>query len=333
MTGITHREDFLVSIGLVQEASIGEDLKKLEALSKQLADRFRYSEIVYAVSERFHSLLSAQASTISKIRNLRIIIVSNDISFYRRRVLVASEAIGDVIVLSSFRELDHISVADIAEEVFETGDIILTRRSRRRIAMPVFHAILSAVSKYWVSSRDMRTIGIARTALGKILDAPTATVDLVFEPKQGNENYKRQKIDYPTSLQSRSNMADRFELVSELVTNSAPRILRGFAIFSTIVVFLAVTYAIYACAVLFMVENVQDGWFSTAIVQSGSVAFIALALGLLCLGLAGIYDRLRGSDDVLIRDEISNTSFFEQTTDLNVEVEHISPSIADKSTQ
>ncbi|MEP2102688.1 MAG: hypothetical protein ABJP02_03955 [Parasphingorhabdus sp.] len=331
MTQVARREDFLVSIGLVQEGSVADDLKKLEALSRQVADRFHYSEIVYAVSERFHSSLSEEASTISRIRNLRIIIVSNDISFYRRRVLVASEAIGDVVVLSSFRELDHISVTDIAEEVFETGDVILTRRSRRRIAMPVFHAVLSAVSKYKVSSRDMRTIGVARTSLGKILNAPTATVDLVFEPKQGNENYKRQKVDYPTSLQSRSTMADRFELVSELVTNSAPRILRGFAIFSTLVVFLAVAYAIYACTVLLTVDNVQDGWFSTAIVQSGSVAFIAMALGLLCLGLAGIYDRLRGSDEGLIRDEISNTSFFDQTTDLNVEVENMAPLAADKS--
>jgi len=331
MTQITRREDFLVSIGLVQEGSIADDLKKLENLSQQVADRFHYSEIVYAVSERFHSSLSAEASTISKIRNLRIIIISNDISFYRRRVLIASEAIGDVVVLSSFRELDHISVADIAEEIFETGDIILTRRSRRRIAMPVFHAILSAVSKYKVSSRDMRTIGIARTSLGKILNAPTATVDLVFEPKQGNENYKRQKVDYPTSLQSRSTMADRFELVSELVTNSAPRILRGFAILSTLVVFLAVAYAIYAGTVLLTVDNVQEGWFSTAIVQSGSVGFIAMALGLLCLGLAGIYDRLRGSDEGLIRDEISNTSFFDRTTDLNVEVENMVSPATDKS--
>ncbi|GAA0465450.1 hypothetical protein GCM10009096_02540 [Parasphingorhabdus litoris] len=315
------REDFLVSIGLIQEGTIADDLSKLEELSKQISKKFRYSEIVYAVDERDHSKLDLQATAISRISNLRIIVVSNDLSFYRRRILVASETIGDVVLLSSFRELEYICLAEIAEEVYETGDIILSWRAKRRIAMPIFHAILAAVSKYKVNARVMRTIGIARVSLGKILNTPTATVDLVFEPKQSNENYIHKKTDYPTSLQSRSTMSDRFELVFELITNSAPRILRGFAVFSCFVVILAMTYAIYACVVLFTVDNVQDGWFSTAIVQSGSVVFIALALGLLCMGLAGIYDRLRGSDEGLIRDEISNTSFFDQTSDLNVEVD------------
>lgn len=311
---------FLASFCLVEEQGVAEEMPKIAALAAKVAASFKYWEIVYVVGEHARPEVNAAASQIAAIRNLRIVLVNEDISYYRRRVVAASEAIGDVVALSSFEELDAVDLLTLAIRAYETGDVWMGRSPRSSV-LPFFHAMLAAVSTYRVNSADLKSIALPRARLEGLLARPTATLDLRFEPKRGGLVYRRQTATAKPDKHRRSAIAERYELAAELVANSAPRFLKGYAALSIVVVLGSIAYAGYAVETIIFVQDVAPGWFSTAIVQAGSVAFVAGGVAIICLGAAEIYERIQGRSRYTVADEISNTSYFDQTKDINVDVE------------
>ena len=182
------------------------------------------------------------------------------------------------------------------------------------------HSLLALVSGHRVNRQDMQTMAFSRTALERTINRPGATIDLRFEPKNATINYRRIPCEGSTkgARRRRKSTQERFKLAVELIATSAPRFLKAYAAISVVVLFSALLYAVYVVGVMLVLTDIEQGWFSTNIVQAGSVAFIAGGMAVLSLGIAEMYERLQGRDDWSITEEISNTSYFAETESLNV---------------
>ena len=311
-------EDFLASFCFAGEGDPAAEIGQLSALTEDLNRRFRYWEIVYVLSERFRGEASGFPRVLAKNKNLRIIVVADSINLYRRRAIAVSEAIGDVVVLTSFAEAGAVDPPACAEQAYLTGEILLCCRKARWTPARSLHGLLTALTSHHVNPQDLRTIALPRSRLNGMLARQTLALDLRFEPKRSADRYRRRLVA-TDSWPRRARLSDRLALLEQLILTSAPRLLRVYAGVSAAVTFLSFLYALYAVAVLLFKSDIQQGWFSTAIVQSGSVGFIAIGMTVIAIGLAGIAERLSGRARGDILDEIANISFFDRTKSANVE--------------
>lgn len=315
MTPMAARPDSLVSLCLMEEGRIEDELGALVALTARCEARLRYWEILYVLREQNRPLIEAAAERLSGIRNLRIIVVNRSVNFYRGRELAASEAIGDVVVVSAFNEALELDLPALAEQALRSGEIVIARREGLDLS-PV-HWVLRMLSPYRVASTDLKTIALPRLKLAGILVRHTSAIDLRFEAKRGGDRYVRKVV--PFSGRSRDGLIGRrIDLALEIVSSSAPRFLKGYALLSLAVVGLSVCYGIYAVLVYLTSYDVQPGWFSNALVQSGSVGYLALGFSIVALGLARLTEQLGERTRSSIVDEIGNINFFANTEKLNV---------------
>lgn len=314
------RGDYLCSFSFVDEGNVVAELTRLGALAVELETRYQYFELVYVVAERHREKIQNAATLLSNARNLRILLVNNDMNFYRRRVVAASEAIGDVVVLSAISELAALDISALADQTFESGQTIMARRAQRAAFLPVWHWMMAAVSPYKVNARDLRTLSFPRTHLNEMLGRPTLVIDLRFEAKQSIRRFQRVLVNAKGIPFRGPGFGERVELLGELVTVSAPRLLKTYAALSFVTAGLALAYALYAITLFLVGTPLAPGWFTTALAQGGSVTFLAVGFCLISLGMADVVERLTGRTRSAIVDEIANINFFRDIADLNVEV-------------
>lgn len=314
------RGDYLCSFGFVDEGDVVGELTRLSALAVELETRYQYFELVYVVAERHREKIENAATLLSNARNLRILLVNNDMNFYRRRVVAASEAIGDVVVLSAISELAALDISALADQTFESGQTVMARRAQPAAFLPVWHWMMAAVSPYKVNARDLRTLSLPRTHLNEMLGRPTLVIDLRFEAKQSIRRFQRILVNAKGIPFRGPGFGERVELLGELVTVSAPRLLKTYAALSFVTAGLALAYALYAITLFLVGTPLAPGWFTTALAQGGSVTFLAVGFCLISLGMADVVERLTGRTRNAIVDEIANINFFRDITDLNVEV-------------
>jgi hypothetical protein len=314
------REEFLVSVCFATDGNAIDEVNRIPGVADILESKFRYWEIVYVLRERQRSLVPQLEGLLSRGKNVRVIVLDNDANIYQRRAIAASEAIGDVVVLTSFSELEFIDLPTFAQEAHSSGQIVIGRNASNRWSPTSLHWLLALVSSYRINDKDLQTIALPRTKLNALVARSTFTLDLRFEPKFG-ERYARRPVATTERGPRRSTISDRYELLEELISTSSPRILRAYAALSTVVAVLATLYGLYAVVILLLKSDVQAGWFSTAIVQSGSVAFIAMGMTTLAIGVADIAERLQGRSRYTIVDEMANLNLFDQVKDVNVDLD------------
>lgn len=312
--------EYFASFCVVQSGDVAAELAAIARLANDCDGRLRYWEILYVAADSARPEIQAVGASLAATRNLRIVMVSNDASYYRRRLVGAAEAIGDVVVITTPDEMRSIDVIGFAEQAMRGDQVLMARRSGRRPLLPVFHWFLTLVSPYRVSARDLHTIAVSRARLVDILARPTAAIDLRFEPKRGAFAYHRRVVDAPR-LGSSVGISRRFEFFVEIIATSTPSILKAFSVLALIVLGFALLYGLYAVGVYLVKSDIQPGWFSTAVIQSGSVSFLALSFAVVALGIARIAERMDGGVKGVITDELANTNFFDRLDDRNVEVQ------------
>jgi hypothetical protein len=311
--------DYLVSFCLAQEGALDAELDALSALAAFCAQRLQYWEIIYVIGECHRSSIQAATEKFAAMQSLRIVVVRDAISYYRRRMIGASEAIGDIVVLTSFAEMAKPHLLAFAEEAMARNRIVIGRKPGRSLFPTLSHSLVDLISRYRVDDRDLKTLVLPRNHLVAILDRSTAPIDLRFERKNGAAPYLRKELPL-AGKGSGVSLTQRLELTAEIISNSASRFLSIFAMASMIVFVIAASYGVYAVAVILLQKNVQAGWFTTALAQSGTAAFFSLGFAIIALGIASIIDRMEGGARHDIVEEIGNISFYDRIHDLNVEL-------------
>lgn len=320
------RPEYFVSLCFGAERDLESELTDLKAVASECERRLSHWEIIYVVHEDRRDALRARANELATLRNLRILLVRSSINSYRRRVIGAAEAIGDVLVVASLIETRSLDVIAFAEHAMREGRIVIAQSPRR----PLFsfhYGLLGLISRYRIDPCNMKTLASPRASLSAILLRPTASIELRFQPKHGVLPYVRKVIPKPPQKAGGA-LGERLELMSEIITTSASRFLTGFAALGGTVAFLALAYIVYVVVVFLTQENVQQGWFSTGVVLGGSTTFLSLGMAVIALGIAHIVDRLGSGSSSEVLEEMGNVSFYDRVDELNVEVDTV-PSKAD----
>ena len=313
------RSDILVSVGVVDEEGPAATLPRLATLVAGLGTAFRYFEVIYVVQESRRGQLDALAAQIASLPNLRMIVTSDGTRFYRRRLIAALEAIGDVIAVA---DLDELSVEHLCRRLGEAKDIneVMIGWRPSRPASGWTYRLLSIASRNIISAQTARTVILPRELLNDIALRRSATLDLRFRPRVQFVRYRHFNVEGIRRRGPHALLGSRAELLLEILMCGVPRFLKAYAATGFLVMIGSLLYACYAVAVLLLRSHVQEGWFSSTIVQAGSTAFIAGGMSMLSIALTAIYEHQQGGDDRVIVGEFANTSFFDKVTDRNVEL-------------
>lgn len=315
---MTEGPDFLASLCLPAEGGpIANEIAAIAALARDCTARLRYFEILYVVDERNRPAVDAYAPLLAAIRNLRILLVRNNTSFYQRRTIAAGEAIGDVVAIGSFAELAQVDLPALAADSFRTDQVLLARRVGG-LGLSLLYPLLRVLSSHRVNNRDMRSIAFPRARLVQALARESATIDLRFEPKSG-ESYARVPVAHARTRKRGAN-AHRLQLLVEIVSGASSVYLRAYALISLFAFLSALAYGLYAIIVVTTFRHVQPGWFTTNFIQSGSIAFLALGFAIFALGMARLLEQRDRGSTLGIVDEVGNINFFNSAPQLNVDV-------------
>lgn len=311
------RNDLLVSVGVVDFGGPAQTVPRLIALAQGLGAAFRYFEVLYVLPESRRHELDPLAGELAAVPNLRVLLSGEGTGYYRQRLLAASEAIGDVVALL---DLDDLPVEDLALRLGEAHDSrrILLGWAQGRRAGRLSYSLLGFASRNYLTAQATRTIIVPRDLLGPMIVRRSAALDLRFEPRTAPSRYLHMAVTRPARRDRR--MLHRGELFTEILLCGAPRFLKAYAAIGFGVALGSLIYALYAVGIILFRSHVQEGWFTTAIAQAGTTAFIAGGMSIMAIAFVSIYERLHGDDDRSLVDEISNTSFFDKGTGRNVEL-------------
>ncbi|MCI5045889.1 MAG: hypothetical protein MRY59_00180 [Aquisalinus sp.] len=318
--GNSQRKDYLLSLVLVETSlpdGIGADLKPVLS---NLAQAFQYWEIIIVIS-------GIQASSqdlgeqFANLPNVRVLCVWDRAGYYRLRTLGASEAIGDVVIISTLQEALISDLAALADKSRDAGEPVVISLSKALDAFSPMRTSLSSLTGYKLLKSDTHTAAFPRHDLNRILEMPTADLDLRFERQDAMTPRKRIAASEHKNWPARKgHFLQRFALISDLIASSAPRALSAISLLSALVAVASLLYCAYAIIVYFSGIDVQDGWLTISLVLGLTSFFLSCALGALSLGLVAILDRLSGGRQQVILEEFSNTDFFRETNDLNIDL-------------
>ncbi|WP_211246048.1 hypothetical protein [Cereibacter changlensis] len=311
------REDIFVSVCIPNLALTGTAAAELQELCAGIAARFRFWEVLLTVSaenaDDYEPLMA-------RIGNIRLLKLRHGTPFYRRRVAAASEAIGDVVVLTAVDEQAGLDIVAMIERAAASNTIVLGKRRSRSPMNPLLEA-LGRSAGFRVSSRSMLTMAYPRTLLNRLLAHPDPQLALRFPPA----DQALPVLWQPATVQRRrrlfSDFGRKLGLVQKLLVSSAPRVLTLVASLSLVVALGSVALAIYAVVVWLTLSGVQPGWFTLTLVLSLTALFLSVAIFGLSIGLQKLVESVSGAlgDDIL--DERSSVDLFGQVMkELNVEV-------------
>lgn len=319
MTSPAPRDDLLVSIGIAESVADGTTFAILSELARHLAAHFRYWELLLVADV---DKTSSYVSLLDAIPNIRLLKVRPGTSPYRRRVAIAGEAIGDVVLISVVGEIPQLPIASMIEKAEQSGAMIVGRRRSAVLLNAPFRA-LGASAGFRVDSSDMLTMAYSRTVLNKLLNHPDPELALRFPPIDDGITVLRQEalegvsVRYSPSLR---HTRRRLGMLQKLLVGSAPRVLGFVASMALLVSVAAIAFIAYALVIWFAKEDVQPGWLTTSLVLGLTALFLGCAIFGLSIGLQKLIDLLSAdlADDVI--DEITSVDLFREVfEELNIE--------------
>lgn len=314
---MTRREDFLISVCFA-DAPPGEAAQtRLREFAAELDAAWRYCEIVIVADEAETTDLDPLLAVIPNLRVLRTRGMSN---LYRRRVIGASEAIGDFVVLSAFEELPHLDIVAMLAEAIEADAVVLAQREERNLFLDGILSLLGRSSGFRVQARDMQTAVMPRTLLNRLLARADRQLALRFMPRDRGVPVRYRQPANAAGMARTAGFGRRLSILQKLLVYSAPSVLGWVSLLSILMSLGGMTFAVYAVCVWLFVENVQPGWFTTSLAISLTAAFLGVAIFGLAAGMLKFIDLLTPDalDDVAY--ERGNADLFARVVhDLNIE--------------
>lgn len=316
---MTAREDVLVSLCLADFTGAGRQAEAVARLAREIAARFRYWEILVAVdaaADRVDALLA------QRIPNLRVLRVTGGLSHYRRRVVVAAEAIGDLVLLGSVDELGCLDVVGMLERAEADSCIVMGDRGEAGALDPLI-ALIGRSGGFQVHGGMLQTMACPRQVLARLLRHPEQQLALRFPPAGPAFGLRAAPVIRAAPRgRRRGDLRRRLMLLQRLVVSSAPNVLFAISVASVIVTAVSLLFLVYAIVVWVALSDVQPGWLTTSLTIGMSAAFLgALGLGL-GTGIQKIIDLLtrESLDDVI--DEVGPVDLYAGIgRDLNVQYE------------
>lgn len=286
------------------------------ALASALAARYRYWEILIGCDADDEAALD---EVLAAHPNARVVLFQPLTPHYERRLAVAGDAIGDVVVVSAQDEAGGLDLAALIEQARAEQAVVLNRLPGGG-PLDALVGLLGRSAGFRVHGRSLQTVALPRTQLNRILahvDGPLAlrfppadpALRLVINPVQGKQ------------AAGSGRFRQRLALIQRLIVSTAPRVLTLVAAASVLGAVAALLSALYAVFVVLTFDHVQPGWFTTAILISVPAFFISLANFGLAIGLIRVLELVgRKSSDLIVGERGGTDLFARALDDLNLEV-------------
>lgn len=320
------REDIFVSVCLADVALDTGSETALKGLADKLATAFRYWEILVISrdgGEEAERKL-AEDRLLAAVPNIRLLSTRHATPFYRKRLLLAAESIGDVVLMTAIEEQGCFEPVEMIEASLRQ-DSILVLRGRSGAFRYGLNPLLNSLGKtagFHADARDMLTIALPKTWLNRVMTHSDRQLALRFPPIDSGIPVRwipaRERKPSPLAPHD---LQRRLSLLQDMLISAAPRVLTLIALGALMVAIASVLYLIYAIIVWLTYAEVQEGWFSTSLILGLSAAFMAGATFGLSIGLHKVLRILSVDAMNDISDERSTTDLFSRVLhELNVEV-------------
>lgn len=309
-------DGFIVTICIPDFVATPKAVGCLADIARQLESTYAYWEMIVVLDDSRGLELIMAEPVLLYLRALR---TRPSEDMYRRRVLAASESLGDVVVMTSTDEITTIDIPKLIDTCVRTQEIVVARRPGAELHHDWVRA-LGRSAGFRVSQRDMLTAAYPRRALHLLLKHHDPQLALRFIPR--DEGLPVTYVEFRASRSRRPGaFRQRLELVSRLVSHASPNILTALALASLVVLATSMVFTAYAVIAWMAYDDVQRGWLTSVLPISLSTAFLGLSMLGISLGLRRILFLLEPVSAVESFTEISGVDVFAGVAhDLNVEV-------------
>jgi len=315
------RHDILVSVCFGDLSASPCAFDAVATLGLEVAARFRFHEIIVVADE---SHKDVYLPLIHRVENLRLFTVRNGTAFYRRRVIAAEEAIGDVVLLASATELPGVNAVELIERAAELQSAVLVTRSSKPTsrsigAMLVF---LGRMAGFKVNMQDLQTLALPRTLLNQLLAHSDPDLALRFPPRDARVPLVLVGVAPGTDVRREAGLRRRLLLLQTLLVYMAPRLLMAVTLTSALLAIFGFLFGLYTLGVWFIQENVAPGWLTLSAAISLTAFFLGVSTTGLSLGLQQLLSRTKQDSLDGTVSEVNRVDLFGQVaSDLNIELE------------
>ena len=316
------REDILISLCFSEVLHCNVIYKMIHESVEALERHFRFYEIILVVDENLHD---SYIPIIEAFKNVRLVVLRPGNNYYRRRVIAAEEAIGDIVIIANFKEVKQFNLITLINSVISTDQLCSPARKSNRNAYGIIASPITALGRaagFNVKLNSLQTIAFPRLQLNQLLTHNNPEIALRFLPIDSRFVMHSVPIEGGMKIDlSFENLKRRVQLLQKLLVFLAPTLLNFVAIASVLLTILGFIYAFYSTGVWLTRDDIVPGWFTTSIMLSGSAFFIGLSM----LGISlGLQQNLRHHDfgiDERVAFEINQSDIFTSVIDeLNVEI-------------
>lgn len=318
---INPRDDVLVSVCFGELSVEAVAFDSIATLAAELAARFRFYEIIVVAEE---SRQDAYLPLIRRINNLRLFTVREGTAFYRRRVIAAEEAIGDVVLLANLPDLAGINALRMIERAADEQSVLLATRVSKMTqrSLEALLMLLGRMTGFKVNLRDLQTLALPRTLLNQLLAHPDPDLALRFPPRDVRVPLALVEVAPEISLPRDAGLRRRMLLLQKLLVYMAPRLLMGVTLASALLAMLGFSFGLYVLVVWIVKDNVAPGWLTLSAATSLTAFFLGISITGLSLGLQQLLSRTCRDSLDGVAAEVNRVDLFGQVaSDLNVEFE------------
>jgi hypothetical protein len=315
------RDDIFVSIGLIGTPGGPFLNDALRALIGRMNALFHYWELLFVIDADDEAM---QQELLAVTQNLRLLKVRRETPGFRRRLSIASEAIGDLLIISALEELDQVDLLALAAQCESSEALITVRRSGSAFGTAPMIA-LGRSAGFHVDSRDMVTAAYPRAILNRLLKHPDAPLALRFPPTDRNIPTQVNLCTAAPAMRAPSSARHlfyRLGILQQILVSSAPRVLGLVEILSLLVALSGGLFIVYAVVVELTFAKVQPGWFTTSVMLSMTATFLGLAIFGLSMGIQRLLDLATGARDSDVIEEVNPIDLFRYAShELNIELD------------
>jgi len=316
------REDVLVSICFGDLSANAAAFDAVAKLARDVDARFRFREIIVVAGDAHRD---AFLPLVRRVENLRLFTVRDGTAFYRRRVIAADEAIGDVVLMASAPELAHVDAVAMIERAANEQRSVLAIRSAgvvdRTLASPL--VALGRMAGFQMDLRHLQSLAVPRTLLNQLLAHPDSDLALRFPPRDERVPlvFAEATPDMP-AMREAGQLRRRIALAQRLMVYVAPRLLMGVTLSAALLAAMGFFYALYVLSVWIIMDDLAPGWLTLSAMLSVTALFLGVSIMGLSLGLQQLLARTDRVDFDGVSSEVNRIDLFDQVaSELNVDLD------------
>lgn len=322
------QQENLLSFVVVSSRDTHADINQIMELSRYVADRFTYYEILTVASVPPDGWVDSMRELGGRIANLRIVVFDLRKCYEELAFSAFSHAIGDYVV-SIFP--DEITVHELEEllKTLASGQFGVVKSKHTRGATSMMEAmtaktvgkIIKISTGQDIEANQARAIGVSRGSLSRILTMGDKLkyFRILNVSEQVSQGYV--VVSRAPKRRILSAFNEKVRLTIDLVSLSASRLLVSLALTCFVLSIGSIAATILSMFLWLFLTDIVAGWTSLAVLFSSLFAANFGVLGALCLGVLQVIRQNAPNETEIMTSELSGGDLVFQDDRLNVETD------------